>query len=27
MDALIAYLQSLGRMVDFADYRTEQLTQ
>jgi len=27
MDALVAYLQSLGRMVDFADYRTEQLTQ
>ncbi|HWA42200.1 MAG TPA: cytochrome-c oxidase, cbb3-type subunit II [Hypericibacter adhaerens] len=27
MDALIAYLQVLGRMVDFADYRTEDLTQ
>ena len=27
MDALIAYLQVLGRMVDFADYRTEDLRQ
>ena len=27
MDALIAYLQILGRMVDFADYRTEDLIQ
>ncbi len=27
MDALIAYLQILGRMVDFADYETEQLLQ
>ena len=27
MDALIAYLQILGRMVDFDDYRTEDLLQ
>ncbi len=27
MDALIAYLQILGRMVDFGDYRTEDLLQ
>ena len=27
MDAIIAYLQILGRMVDFADYRTEDLLQ
>jgi cytochrome c oxidase cbb3-type subunit 2 len=27
MDALIAYLQVLGRMVNFADYRTEDLMQ
>ena len=27
MDALIAYLQILGRMVDFADYTTEDLIQ
>lgn len=27
MDALIAYLQILGRMVDFADYTTEELLQ
>jgi cytochrome c oxidase cbb3-type subunit 2 len=27
MDALIAYLQILGRMVDFADYSTEDLIQ
>jgi len=27
MDAIIAYLQILGRMVDFADYRTEDLMQ
>jgi cytochrome c oxidase cbb3-type subunit 2 len=27
MDALVAYLQILGRMVDFADYGTEELTQ
>ncbi len=27
MDALVAYLQILGRMVDFADYETEDLLQ
>jgi len=27
MDALVAYLQILGRMVDFADYSTEDLQQ
>ena len=27
MDALVAYLQVLGRMVDFADYTTEELIQ
>ncbi len=27
MDAMIAYLQILGRMVDFADYTTEELLQ
>ncbi len=27
MDALVAYLQILGRMVDFADYKTEDLLQ
>ncbi|RDD61818.1 cytochrome-c oxidase, cbb3-type subunit II [Ferruginivarius sediminum] len=27
MDALVAYLQILGRMVDFADYGTEELAQ
>ncbi len=27
MDALVAYLQILGRMVEFADYSTEQLIQ
>jgi len=27
MDALVAYLQILGRMVDFADYGTEELKQ
>ena len=27
MDAMIAYLQILGRMVDFSQYRTEDLIQ
>jgi cytochrome c oxidase cbb3-type subunit II len=27
MDALVAYLQILGRMVDFTDVRIEDLTQ
>ena len=27
LDAIIAYLQILGRMVDFADYSTEDLIQ
>ena len=27
MDALVAYLQILGRMVDFSDTSTEQLLQ
>jgi cytochrome c oxidase cbb3-type subunit 2 len=27
MDALVAYLQILGRMVDFTDVRTEDLLQ
>ena len=27
MDALVAYLQMLGRMVDFTDIRTEEILQ
>jgi len=27
MDALVAYLQILGRMVDFTDIRTEEILQ